>query len=61
MKVILLGAPASGKGTLTGFIKKEFNAAHISTGDMFREAISKGTPFESHHFPLSILFSRSLR
>ena len=44
MKVILLGAPASGKGTLTGFIKKEFNAAHISTGDIFRANIKGGTP-----------------
>lgn len=43
MKVILLGAPASGKGTLTGFIKKEFNAAHISTGDILRDNIARGT------------------
>lgn len=43
MKVILLGAPASGKGTLTGFIKKEFNAAHISTGDILRDNIARST------------------
>ncbi|MCQ2978853.1 MAG: adenylate kinase [Clostridia bacterium] len=43
MKIILLGAPASGKGTLTGNIKKEFSAAHISTGDMLRDNISRGT------------------
>ena len=43
MKIILLGAPASGKGTLTGNIKKEFSAAHISTGDMLRQAIKNQT------------------
>lgn len=43
MKVILLGAPASGKGTLTGNIKKEFSAAHISTGDILRDNIARGS------------------
>lgn len=43
MKIILLGAPASGKGTLTGNIKKEFSAAHISTGDILRDNIARNT------------------
>lgn len=43
MKVILLGAPASGKGTLTGLIKSECGAAHISTGDILRDNIARST------------------
>ena len=44
MKIILLGAPGSGKGTLAGFIKKVYGFAHLSTGDILRENISKETP-----------------
>ena len=43
MIVILLGAPGSGKGTLANILKKD-NYIHLSTGDMFREAISQKTP-----------------
>lgn len=42
MKLILLGAPASGKGTLARQISKDFNLPHISTGALFRESILKG-------------------
>lgn len=41
--VILLGAPASGKGTQAKFIAKELNIPHISTGDLFRENIKNKT------------------
>jgi len=43
MNIILLGAPFSGKGTLAKKIVKDFNLAHISVGDLFRENINKGT------------------
>lgn len=42
--VILLGAPGSGKGTQAKKISQELNLPHISTGDLFRENLSKGTP-----------------
>lgn len=42
--VILLGAPASGKGTQAVRLAKKLNIPHISTGDLFRENISKKTP-----------------
>ena len=43
MKIILLGPPGTGKGTQAELIAKEYGIPHISTGDMFREAIAKGT------------------
>lgn len=41
---ILLGAPGSGKGTLAAQLKARWNVAHISTGDMFREAVKAESP-----------------
>jgi len=44
MKVILLGAPGSGKGTQAKLISEKYHLPHISTGDMFRENIKNETP-----------------
>lgn len=44
MRLIITGPPASGKGSLAPYIAKEYNILHISTGQMFREEIKKGTP-----------------
>lgn len=43
MNIVLLGMPGAGKGTQGAIIKKELEIPHISTGDMFREAIASGT------------------
>lgn len=43
MNIILMGPPGAGKGTQADFIKEQFPIAHISTGDMFREAVANGT------------------
>lgn len=44
MKICLLGAPGCGKGTQAKMINEHFGLAHISTGDLFREAIANNTP-----------------
>ena len=43
MRIVLLGAPGSGKGTQAKKLMSERNISHISTGDMLRLAVSSGT------------------
>lgn len=42
--VVLLGAPGAGKGTIAEILKADAGFIHISTGDMLRDAVKKGTP-----------------
>ena len=43
MKLVLIGAPAAGKGTQARKLIAKYNLAYISTGDMLREEVAKGT------------------
>jgi adenylate kinase len=43
MNLLFMGPPGSGKGTQSKFLVDRFAVAHLSTGDMFREAISNKT------------------
>jgi len=43
MKLIFLGPPGAGKGTLAKIVAEEYNIPQISTGDLFRSAVKEGT------------------
>ncbi len=44
LNIILMGPPGAGKGTQAKKIIAAYHIPHISTGDMFREAIAAKTP-----------------
>lgn len=44
-RAIMIGAPASGKGTISAWIVRDFNVTHISSGDILRQHIKEQTPF----------------
>ena len=43
MRIVLLGAPGSGKGTQSQKLVQAYGVPQISTGDLLREAVAKGT------------------
>ncbi len=43
MKIVMLGAPGAGKGTVASRLSEDLNIPHISTGDIFRENIKNQT------------------
>ena len=45
MRIVLLGAPGSGKGTQAKKLMADENVPQVSTGDMLREAVANGTRF----------------
>jgi adenylate kinase len=44
MRLVLFGAPGSGKGTQATRLREHFQVPHISTGDLLRAAVAAGTP-----------------
>lgn len=52
MNLILLGPPGAGKGTQAKRMSAEWGLAHVSTGDILRDAAKKGTPLGLKAKPL---------
>jgi adenylate kinase len=44
MRLVLLGAPGSGKGTQAARLREHLQVPHISTGELLRAAVAAGTP-----------------
>jgi adenylate kinase len=44
MRLVLLGAPGSGKGTQAARLREHLQVPHISTGELLRAAVKAGTP-----------------
>ena len=52
MNLLVLGPQGAGKGTQAKRISSNYEIPHVSTGDMFREAIAAGTPLGKQVEPL---------
>ncbi|HZS70944.1 MAG TPA: adenylate kinase, partial [Candidatus Acidoferrum sp.] len=50
--VIFLGPPGAGKGTQAKELARTYRVPHLSTGDMLRENIAKGTPLGAQAQPV---------
>lgn len=57
LKAVILGAPASGKGTVSSRIVNTFGVTHISSGDKLRDHVARST---SLYFFLNFNFFISL-
>ena len=44
MRLLLIGAPGSGKGTQATRLAEHFGLTHISSGDLLRQHVTEGTP-----------------
>jgi adenylate kinase len=44
VRLVLLGKPGAGKGTQAALLSQHYGVVHLSTGDVFRAAVSQGTP-----------------
>ena len=44
MKLVLIGAPGSGKGTQAKYLTDKYHIPQISTGELLRAAVAAQTP-----------------
>ncbi|MFR0359319.1 adenylate kinase [Streptomyces sediminimaris] len=44
MRLVLVGPPGAGKGTQAAALSERLGVPHVSTGDLFRDHVARGTP-----------------
>ncbi|MGC0327487.1 adenylate kinase [Streptomyces sp. SAI-170] len=44
MRIVLIGPPGAGKGTQAAVLSERLHVPHISTGDLFRDHVTRRTP-----------------
>lgn len=44
VSALIVGAPGSGKGTISNWIVRDFGLKHVSSGDLLRQHMKDGTP-----------------
>ncbi len=44
MKILIMGPPGAGKGTIAEMLQKEFGVIHLSSGDILRDAVKENNP-----------------
>ena len=44
MKLLLIGPPGAGKGTIAEMLQKDFGIIHLSSGDILRDAVKENNP-----------------
>ena len=47
MNIVILGPPASGKGTYSDYLSQRYNFVHISMGDLLRSAVKNGSIYST--------------
>ena len=61
MKLLIMGPPGAGKGTQAKILSSKFNLIHLSTGDILRSEISKGSSMDIKSSVFSNLFFINLK
>ena len=57
--IVIFGAPGSGKGTQSEYLINHYGLFHISTGDVLRDHIKRGTELGKSHRDTSMMESLS--
>ena len=43
LRAVMIGAPGSGKGTISGRLERDFGVVHLSSGDLLRNNVLEGS------------------